>query len=204
MVIEKPAWLLSVPGKGKAGRDCAAARVRGMFPGATGPLVVHRLDMETSGLMVFALNESAQRELSRQFEERVVEKQYVALVSRASYGREHAERLAAESGEISLPLRADIENRPVQIVDLVHGREAVTRWRVLGREIDRVRVLFEPRTGRTHQLRVHAALGLEHPIIGDGLYGGEPAERLMLHASRLSFLEPGTEARVEFASGAPF
>jgi tRNA pseudouridine32 synthase / 23S rRNA pseudouridine746 synthase len=204
VVIEKPAWMLSVPGKGVTKSDCAAARVGGMFPRATGPLVVHRLDMETSGLMVFALSESAQRDLSHQFEERVVQKQYVALVSQVTGGREGAGRPLDESGEISLPLRADIENRPVQIVDFEHGREAVTRWCVLGREIDRVRVLFEPRTGRTHQLRVHAARALEHPIVGDGLYGGEPADRLMLHASRLSFLGPGTRRRVEFRSDPPF
>jgi tRNA pseudouridine32 synthase/23S rRNA pseudouridine746 synthase len=198
VVIEKPAWMLSVPGKGPERADCAAARVRARYPRARGPIVVHRLDMETSGLMVTALDEEAQRELSRQFERRVVEKRYVALV------REGGTPLEGEAGELRLPMRADIDNRPVQIVDHVHGREAVTRWRVLAHEVDRWRVLFEPLTGRTHQIRVHASAGLGRPIIGDGLYGGEPAERLMLHASRLSFLEPGTRRRVEFESPAPF
>ena len=94
--------------------------------------------------------------------------------------------------------------RPVQIVDPVYGRESMTQWRVLTREVDRTRVRLEPMTGRTHQLRVHMASGLGRPIIGDSLYGGEPAERLMLHAAELSFLEPGTRRRVEFASRPPF
>jgi tRNA pseudouridine32 synthase/23S rRNA pseudouridine746 synthase len=188
--------MLSVPGKGPEKADCAARRVAAMFPRATGPLVVHRLDMETSGLLVFGLDEASQRELSRQFETREVEKSYLALIEGGP--------LEAEEGEITLPLRADIANRPVQVVDHERGREAVTRWRVLAYETDRVRVRFDPLTGRTHQLRVHAAAGLRRPIIGDALYGGEPAERLMLHAWRLSFLEPGTRRRVEFESGVGF
>lgn len=204
VVVEKPAWMLSVPGKGPDKQDCVAARIAARFPHARGPLIVHRLDMETSGLMVLGLDEEAQRDLSRQFEERVVEKQYTALLSGEATPGTRDLVGEADSGEISLPLRADIERRPIQIVDHVHGREAVTRWRVLARETDRVRVLFEPLTGRTHQLRVHAAAGLGRPIIGDLLYGGEQAERLMLHASRLSFLEPGTRTRVEFESRVPF
>lgn len=198
VVIDKPAGLLSVPGKGEEKQDCAVSRVRGMFPRASGPMVVHRLDMDTSGLLVIALDEESQRELSRQFEERITEKRYVALLEGAIEG---------EVGEISLPLRADISNRPYQIVDLEQGREAVTRWRVLAREVDRTRVEFEPVTGRSHQLRVHAAKGLGVPILGDVLYGKPPgsgAERLMLHAARLSFMEPGTVRRVEFESGVPF
>lgn len=166
-----------------------------MFPRARGPLVVHRLDMETSGLLLVALDEDAQRDLSGQFESRVVEKRYTALVDGS---------LRRDSGEIDLPMRADITNRPMQIVDHVNGRPARTRWRVLSREIDRTRVEFEPVTGRSHQLRVHAACGLGAPIIGDSLYGGRHAERLMLHATRLSFLLPGTRTRVEFESRTPF
>jgi tRNA pseudouridine32 synthase/23S rRNA pseudouridine746 synthase len=159
--------------------------------------------------MVLGFDEDAQRDLSRQFETRVVEKEYVALLGdfrdqeRQRRGSEQAPNdptTISDEGEISLSLRADIDNRPYQIVDPVHGREAVTRWRVLSREVDRVRVLFEPLTGRTHQLRVHAALGLGRPIIGDLLYRGEPADRLMLHASRLGFLQPGSRTRVEFES----
>jgi len=204
VVVDKPSWMLSVPGKGPEKSDCVAARVAARFPEARGPLIVHRLDMETSGLMVLGLDTDAQRELSRQFEERVVEKQYTALLSGGPAPGTPDPLGEADHGEISLPMRADIERRPIQIVDRRQGREAVTRWRVLGREIDRVRVLFEPRTGRTHQLRVHAAAGLGRPIVGDTLYGGESAERLMLHASRLSFLEPGTRTRVEFENRAPF
>jgi tRNA pseudouridine32 synthase / 23S rRNA pseudouridine746 synthase len=214
IVVEKPAWMLSVPGKGPAKADCVASRMAARVARARGPLIVHRLDMETSGLMVLGLDEGSQRNLSRQFETRVVEKEYVALVGACagperqrpgSTSHAHTDPAAIHSdGTISLPLRADIERRPLQIVDPFAGREALTRWRLLGREIDRLRILFQPLTGRTHQLRVHAAWGLARPIIGDALYGGEPAERLMLHASRLSFLEPGTRRRVEFESRPPF
>jgi tRNA pseudouridine32 synthase/23S rRNA pseudouridine746 synthase len=199
-IVSKPAGMLSVPGKGPDKADCAAARVAAMFPRASGPLVVHRLDMETSGLLVFGLDAAAQRELSMQFEDRTPGKSYIALLPRwARDGEELPER-----GEVSLPVRADLKNRPVQIVDLEHGRPSLTRWRVLAREIDRVRIAFEPLTGRTHQLRVHAAAGLSRPILGDTLYGGEPAERLMLHAAALSFVEPGTSRRVRFMSPTPF
>ena len=198
VVVAKPAGMLSVPGKGPDKADCAAARVLRMFPRATGPLVVHRLDMETSGLMVLALDTDAQRDLSAQFEARTVEKAYIALLPRGGPDD------LADEGLVSLPLRADIDHRPLQVVDHRRGREAATRWRVLLREADRLRVRFEPVTGRTHQLRVHAAAGLARPIIGDVLYGGEPAERLMLHAAALSFLEPGTRRRVSFESPPPF
>jgi tRNA pseudouridine32 synthase / 23S rRNA pseudouridine746 synthase len=200
VVVDKPAWMLSVPGKGPEKADCVAARVAAMFPNASGPLVIHRLDMETSGLMVLGLDADSQRELSGQFEQRLVEKSYVALLSGTDLEDEHGTR----SGAVDLPLRADIENRPVQIVDLALGRPAQTRWSILACEIDRVRVRFEPVTGRTHQIRVHAAAGLRRPIIGDALYGGEPAERLMLHAAELSFLEPGSRRRVKFESRVPF
>ena len=196
--MDKPAGLLSVPGKGPDKSDCVASRVAAMFPSAAGPLVVHRLDMETSGLLVLGLDADAQRCLSGQFEERLVSKSYVALLPR--WGRDEL----PDSGTVSLPLRADIDHRPVQIVDHEHGRDAETNWLVLGWEIDRVRIRFEPTTGRTHQLRVHAAAGLGRPIIGDSLYGGEAAPRLMLHAATLSFLEPGTQRRVSFQSPTPF
>ncbi|MCC6661046.1 MAG: RluA family pseudouridine synthase [Phycisphaerales bacterium] len=199
VVVDKPPGLLSVPGKGPDKADCVAARVRAAFPAACGPLIVHRLDMETSGLMVLGLTTGAQRELSRQFESRDVEKSYTALV-RGSPGR--------DEGEISLPLRADVSHRPFQVVDRIHGRAAVTRYRVLVRETDRTRIWFLPVTGRTHQLRVHAAAaggGLGCPIIGDVLYGdGRPGDRLMLHASGLSFRPPGGGARMGFTSPVPF
>ncbi|MBL9031952.1 MAG: RluA family pseudouridine synthase [Phycisphaerae bacterium] len=194
VVVDKPAWLLSVPGKAEP--DCVADRVATLFPNATGPLVVHRLDMETSGLLVLGLDPDAQRDLSAQFEARIVEKAYVALLA--------GDPLPTDRGVIDLPLRPDLDRRPYQIVDPVHGRPARTAWRTLAHEIDRLRIAFEPETGRTHQIRVHAALGLGRPIVGDSLYGGPPADRLMLHAERLSFLAPGTSRRVEFVSPAPF
>ncbi len=200
MVVDKPAWLLAVPGKGADKQDCAVARVAAMFPGATGPLVVHRLDMETSGLMVLGLDPQAQRDLSRQFEERSVEKRYTALVDGI---------VEEDEGVIDLPMRPDIDRRPHQIVDRESRREALTRWRVVLRELDRTRVEFRPLTGRTHQLRVHASTprdlgGLGHAIVGDGLYGASDATRLMLHAEYLSFIAPGSERRVEFESTPPF
>lgn len=196
VVVEKPSGMLSVPGKGPQKRDCVAVRVAAMFPDAQGSLVAHRLDMETSGLMVLGLDAAAQRHLSRQFEDRVVRKAYVALLDGEVPG---------DQGLVDLPMRPDIDNRPVQIVDHTHGRPALTRWRVLAREVDRTRVRFEPITGRTHQLRLHAAAGLRRPILGDVLYGDPAsAERLMLHASELSFLDPENGRRVEFASVPPF
>lgn len=204
-VINKPSGMLSVPGKGPEKADCAAARVRLLFPSSTGPLVVHRLDMETSGLLVFGLDEDAQKDLSSQFERRVVEKAYTALVMASPRPTwTGPDPLDREEGELCLSMRGDLEQRPLQIIDQENGREAITRWRIMARETDRIRIRFKPLTGRTHQLRVHAAAGLGHPIIGDELYGGPEAQRLMLHASELSFLEPGTSRRVDFASPAPF
>lgn len=196
-VLEKPAGMLSVPGKGWEKADCVASRARAMFSGATGPIVVHRLDMETSGLIVVALDEESQRYLSWEFERRRVEKAYVALVEGEVRG---------DAGVIDLPIRADIERRPYQVHDPVHGREAVTRWRVMSREVDRTRVRFEPVTGRTHQIRVHAAHaeGLGRAIVGDVLYGEGGAERLMLHASELAFRDPESGERVKFVSQVPF
>ena len=221
--IDKPSGMLSVPGRGPEKADCAAARVRARFPEATGPLVVHRLDMDTSGVMVFALDAPTQRALSMQFERRETEKRYVALVEGI---------VERDEGVIEAPLRLDVDRRPFRVVDYEQGQPARTRWRVLARETDRTRVEFEPLTGRTHQLRVHAAAarpaGLGHPIVGDVLYGavgervrtalergeapphGEAlqamtgAARLMLHASRLRLREPASGRWVEFGCGAGF
>jgi tRNA pseudouridine32 synthase/23S rRNA pseudouridine746 synthase len=216
VVVNKPAGLLSVPGKGQENQDCVPARVRKMFPKATGPLVVHRLDMDTSGLLVIALDADSQRELSGQFERREVEKQYVALVDGI---------VAVESGTIDVPIRPDPFNRPYQVVDRSHGRPAVTCWKVLAYETDRTRVELIPLTGRTHQLRVHCAYagpggmasargnGLArekgHPILGDVLYGPQPetarlADRLLLHASAVTFTDPKTGRRVAVESRTPF
>lgn len=204
VVVDKPAGLLSVPGKGEDKADCVASRVREMFPRATGPLIVHRLDMDTSGLLVLGLTPEAQRALSAQFEARTVEKRYMALVDDLLY--------YAPLGVIDLAMRLDPDNRPYQVLDHWGGREAVTAWRVLAHEVDRTRMEFIPKTGRSHQIRVHAATprdrgGLGHGIVGDVLYGTgytgprsvgtlRPAERLMLHASILCFNDPDTNARV--------
>ena len=196
VVIDKPSGMLSVPGRGDDKADCAASRVREAFPGASGPLVVHRLDMETSGLMVLGLTPAAQRHLSMQFERRRVEKRYRALVSGL---------IDEDEGVIDLPLRADIERRPIQIVDHDLGKPARTAWRVLSRETDRTRLDLTPETGRTHQLRVHMATGIGCPIVGDVLYGdADGAERLMLHATWLSIIDPESGRRVSFESAAPF
>lgn len=207
-MVDKPAGLLSVPGKGADKADCVPARVAKLFPKATGPLVVHRLDMDTSGLLVLGLNPDAQRALSRQFEERSVRKAYVALVDGIVD--------AGESGVIDLPMRMDPGNRPWQVIDHAFGRAAVTKWRILTFETDRTRLRLEPETGRSHQLRLHCATsrdmgGLGRAIVGDVLYGcgyrGAGAvgrlvegERLMLHASELEFADPKTGARMKFAS----
>lgn len=196
VVVDKPAGLLSVPGKGPAGADCAAARVRAMFPGASGPLVAHRLDMETSGLLVFGLNAGAQRELSRQFAAGAVRKRYVALLAGA---------IRDDEGEIDLPIRCDITRRPHQCVDFDLGKRALTWWRVIERGGGVSRVEFVPRTGRSHQLRLHAAAGLGAPILGDGLYGdADSAPRLMLHASELEFVAPGSGEAVGAKCATPF
>lgn len=202
VAIDKPAGMLSTPGKGADKQDCAAARVRALFPYATGPVLVHRLDMETSGVMVFALDAEAHRELSRQFEKRETEKRYVGVL--AGY-------VQGDEGDVRLMQRPDIDNRPHQMLDPVHGKEAVTHWRVLERAGGRTRVEFTPITGRSHQLRVASATvrelgGLGAPIVGDTLYGAGRDEhpRMLLHAERLVVTEPGTGERLEFESAAGF
>ena len=197
LVLNKPSGLLSVPGRGEAKRDCLATRVQEVFPEA---LVVHRLDMETSGLMIMARTQDMHRRLSRMFEKRQVEKGYIALV---------AGRLRRQSGVIDLPLICDWPNRPRQMVDLSLGKAARTRYRVMEFDpaADTTRVELKPETGRTHQLRVHM-LALGHPIVGDSLYGNgdkpAPSDRLRLHASALSFCHPHTGEMLELGSPTPF
>jgi tRNA pseudouridine32 synthase/23S rRNA pseudouridine746 synthase len=180
LVADKPAGLLCVPGKGPEGADCLAARVQAAWPDA---LVVHRLDMATSGLVLFGRGAAAQRALSIAFAERRIHKRYVAVV---------AGLLADEAGEIDLPIGPDWPNRPRQQVDRVAGKPSHTRWQVLGRDAatNTTRLALLPLTGRTHQLRLHlAAIG--HPILGDALYAPPPvlaaAPRLLLHASHLAW-----------------
>ncbi len=191
LIVNKPAGLLSVPGRGEDKQDCLSARIQQRFPDA---LVVHRLDMATSGLMVFARGEVMQRELSRMFREREVTKRYVALVAGV---------LENEVGEIDLPLMVDWPNRPKSKVDHESGKPSLTRYRLLCIEDGDSRVELEPITGRTHQLRLHLA-SIGHPIIGDTLYDGRIAERLMLHATRLAFDHPITAKPLYFESDAPY
>jgi tRNA pseudouridine32 synthase/23S rRNA pseudouridine746 synthase len=198
VVANKPPGLLSVPGRGMDKTDSLASRVQQEFPDA---LSVHRLDMSTSGLLVFARGADMHRRLSHLFRERKVKKYYIALV---------AGKITIPHGEIDLPLSADWPNRPRQKVDFAIGKPSLTRYRVLstpqnsmrhfihpeGQSFTASRVELEPVTGRTHQLRVHmAAIG--HPVLGDGLYGGSArnaAERLLLHARAISFPHPYREA----------
>ncbi|NOK22178.1 RluA family pseudouridine synthase [Corallococcus carmarthensis] len=196
VVIDKPCGLLSVPGRDAALLDSVLTRLRARYPNATGPLLAHRLDLDTSGLLVAALDSRTHASLQRQFLHRDVDKRYVALIDGP---------VQADAGTITLPLRVDLDDRPRQIVDPVHGKPAVTDWEVLRREGTHTRVAFHPRTGRTHQLRVHAAhpLGLGAPIVGDPLYG-HAGRRLHLHAETLSFVHPATGQRVSFTRAAPF
>ena len=194
VVITKPGGLLSVPGRGPDKQDCVASRLRGDFPAMIDQPAVHRLDMFTSGLMVFAITATTHRAPSRQFAARTVEKEYLALLDG---------EVTKDKGEIHLPFRVDLDNRPYQIHDPVHGKMGSTLWQRLALENGHSRIRFVPLTGRTHQLRVHAAhpLGLGCPIIGDQLYGsGREGDEMLLHASRLTFTHPTTGARLSFVS----
>jgi tRNA pseudouridine32 synthase / 23S rRNA pseudouridine746 synthase len=195
IVLDKPSGLLSVPGIGPDNADCLASRVQRIDPAAR---IVHRLDRDTSGVIVMACDEEAHRELSRQFHDREVEKTYVALV--AGFVRE-------DEGEIDLPMRKDLDDPPRQLIDHIHGRRAITRWRVLERKVDHTRVELYPLTGRSHQLRLHMKT-LGHPILGDDLYAPPEtlamADRLLLHAARLWLVHPSTAEPCTFESPCPF
>lgn len=200
LVVNKPSGLLTVPGRSVSMQDCAVSRLRERFPDTTGPLVVHRLDMDTSGLLLVAKSLEVAKALQRLFALREMEKHYVAVVDGD---------VAGDEGHIVLPLRVDIDDRPRNIVDPVHGKTAHTEWQVLSRTAGHTRVLFTPHTGRSHQLRVHAAHpdGLNAPIVGDRLYGHTPPDddgRLLLHAERLAFVHPVTGASVVVTAPAPF
>lgn len=194
LVVNKPAGLLSVPGKGEGLEDCLIARLTQAFPSV---LLVHRLDRDTSGVMVFALTPHAQRHLGLQFEKRQTKKFYIARV---------AGRLEPKTGTVDLPINVDWPNRPLQKVDHAEGRAALTDWRVMTAADDESRVMLMPQTGRSHQLRVHM-LTLGHPILGDPLYMPERAAefpRMMLHAQELRLRHPEGGAGVKFRSPAPF
>lgn len=195
LVLDKPAGLLTVPGKHVDHRDCLEARAQVIFPTAR---IVHRLDMDTSGLIVLAMNGPAHRHLGLQFERRHTEKTYRARV----WGV-----IDQDAGVVDLPLRCDWPNRPLQMVDHALGRQAETRWDVVARGETSTDVLLYPKTGRSHQLRVHM-LALGHPILGDRFYAEGAAlnamDRLCLHAERLALFHPNGGARVEFKSECPF
>ena len=194
LVVNKPSGLLSVPGRGEHLADCLLKRVQDAFPQA---LLVHRLDRDTSGLIAFALSPHAQRHLSRQFEERKVKKTYVARV----WGR-----LEPKVGTVDLPLIVDWPNRPRQMVDHENGKPAVTDWRVLKASDSESRVRLMPKTGRSHQLRVHM-LALGHPILGDPFYADGEAlnfPRLMLHSEELRIGHPDGGEGMRFRAKAPF
>ena len=200
LVLNKPAGLLSVPGRGEDKQDCLSRRAQQLLPDA---LVVHRLDMATSGLMVLARGLENQRTLNEAFANRTVKKRYVAVVD----GLAPAACDAWQT--IDLPIIVDWPNRPRRIIDPLHGKPSLTRWRVLSRDETHQtsRVELEPVTGRSHQLRVHL-LAIGHPILGDALYGGESvlgmASRLLLHACALEFRHPVKADVLRFESTAPF
>ena len=194
LVINKPAGMLSVPGKGDA--DSVYHRLRILYPEATGPIIVHRLDMATSGLLLAAKTKEAHQNLQAQFKNRTIQKRYIALLEG---------EVPQDEGEIRLPLCPDPLDRPRQIVSEEFGKPALTHYRVLERTSGKTLIAFYPQTGRTHQLRVHAAhpQGLHCPILGDKLYGRK-AERLYLHAEYLAFTHPITSERIEIQKSPAF
>ena len=194
LLVDKPEGLLSVPGKGQHLADCLLARVQAAFPDA---LLVHRLDRDTSGVMIFALTPHAQRHLGLQFEKRMTKKTYVARV----WGE-----MSEKTGTVDLPLIVDWPNRPLQMVDHENGKAAQTDWRVIRAKDGESRVRLMPKTGRSHQLRVHM-LALGHPILGDPFYATGAARdypRLMLHSETLQFRHPDGGQGTRITAKAPF
>jgi tRNA pseudouridine32 synthase / 23S rRNA pseudouridine746 synthase len=194
LVVDKPAGLLSVPGKLEGRQDCLISRLQAAYWDA---LVVHRLDCDTSGVMIFARTKQAQAYLGQEFEKRRARKTYVARI----WGVMEQDR-----GHVDLPLGSDWPNRPRQMVDHENGRPAQTDWEVIGRTATETRVRLHPLTGRSHQLRVHM-LALGHPIIGDQIYAtGDAgvAPRLLLHSESLSLHHPGSGESVTFCAPVPF
>jgi tRNA pseudouridine32 synthase/23S rRNA pseudouridine746 synthase len=198
VVVEKPGGVLAVPGRGPQKQACVARQILDAYPGCIAQPSVHRLDMDTSGLMVFARSRECHAELSRQFREQEVRKEYIALLDGV---------LTGSRGTIELRFRLDVDHRPIQIHDDVHGKLGITHWENLGIEEGRTRIRFRPVTGRTHQLRLHAAdrRGLGIPIVGDPFYGtGTGPGQLRLHASLLAFRHPSSHRSAEFRSAPGF
>ena len=194
VVVNKPAGMLSVPGKSDT--DSVYQRMTVRYPKATGPMIVHRLDMATSGLLLIAKNKEVHQNLQAQFKNRTIEKRYTALLDGS---------IEMEEGLIQLPLRPEPNDRPRQVVDQTYGKPAITRYVVIEKKAKQTRIAFFPLTGRTHQLRVHAAhpLGLNSPIIGDELYG-KKADRLYLHAEYIAFQHPISNQRIAIEKKAGF
>ena len=217
IVVDKQSGVLSVPGRGPEKADCIVSRVKRLFPNCMEQPSVHRLDMETSGILVLTFTEAAHRSLSKQFEASEIQKEYVALLDGVL-----AKKGIAQHGEMELYFRLDVDNRPHQIWDTVYGKKAITEWQIVDvedyhapcssscanettRPVTRVR--FTPHTGRTHQLRLASASehGFNVPIVGDTLYGKcAEGERLMLHAEHLVFTHPTTGERMEYFSAPEF
>lgn len=195
LLVNKPSGLLSVPGKGPHLADCLLSRIQDAFADA---LLVHRLDRDTSGIMVFALTRHAQRHLGLQFEKRYIKKTYVARVSG---------RLEPKTGTVDLPLIVDWPNRPLQMVCHETGKQAVTDWRVVRANDDESRVRLSPKTGRSHQLRVHM-LALGHPILGDPFYASgadlDNYSRLMLHSETIQLRHPDGGKGTRYSAKCPF
>lgn len=194
IIVNKPHDFLSVPG-GEI-KESVYSRVKEMYPLSSGPLIVHRLDMSTSGLMIIALTKNAHYHIQKQFELKTIQKKYKAILDGI---------IPENEGEISLPLRVDLDDRPRQLVDFIHGKLAKTKWEVVSRTHNQTTVYFYPITGRTHQLRVHAShpSGLNTPILGDDLYGTR-SERLYLHAEEIRFIHPITNKELCFVAKCPF
>ena len=192
VAVNKPTGLLSVPGRGADKQDCLYHRVLEEFPGA---LMVHRLDMDTSGLVLFACSAEAQRNLSMQFEQREISKTYIAVVEGV---------VGEDAGIVDYPLRKDMTQRlpPKHLVDCVRGKKALTEWQVLERGASTTRLALFPRTGRSHQLRVHMQ-SIGFPMVGDPIYG-HPAERLMLHAETLELRHPVIGEPIRLECPVPF
>ncbi len=188
LVINKPTELLSVPGTHI--EDSVYSRIKQLYPKATGPLIVHRLDMSTSGIMLIALSKDAHKNLQKQFIKRTIKKRYIAVLEGL---------IKEEEGIIDLPLRVDLDDRPRQLVCYEHGKSAQTQWQLIEQKTNQSKVYFYPITGRTHQLRIHSAHinGLNIPIVGDDLYG-KKSNRLHLHADYIEFLHPITKELIHF------
>ena len=198
VVVNKPGGLLSVPGRGSDKQDCVTNRLKKLFPDCINQPSVHRLDQHTSGLLLLALNQKAHTNLSIQFENREVYKEYIAILDG---------KLKKDNGKIELAFRLDIDNRPKQIYDPVNGKTGITLWRKIEENPKITKVKFIPLTGRTHQLRIHSAslFGLNAPIYGDQLYGnGKPDDELKLCSVRLKFEHPSTSKKLDFKINPPF